>query len=108
MKTKVTMLELVTTVGEFARSEAEVIATVAHMVNSGLVELCGNFRGARSCSSRWRAGGLPDRRSIGLRDPLQRFSTRNPVVDRIGRQIRAHRGPRRERRRCRWQAFPRS
>jgi hypothetical protein len=47
MKTKVTMLELVTTVGEFARSEAEVIATVAHMVNSGLVELCGNFRGAR-------------------------------------------------------------
>lgn len=47
MTPKVTMLELVSTVGEFARSEAEVIATVAHMVNSGLVELCGNFRGAR-------------------------------------------------------------
>ena len=47
MATKVTMLELVSTVGDFARSEAEVIATVAHMVNSGLVELCGNFRGAR-------------------------------------------------------------
>jgi hypothetical protein len=47
MATKVTMLELVSTVGDFARTEAEVIATVAHMINSGLVELCGNFRGAR-------------------------------------------------------------
>ena len=47
MAPQVTMLELVAAVGDFARSEAEVIATVAHMVNSGLVELCGNFRGAR-------------------------------------------------------------
>ena len=47
MVPKVTMLELVATVGEMARSEAEVVATVAHMVNAGLVELCGNFRGAR-------------------------------------------------------------
>jgi hypothetical protein len=47
MATKTTMLELVVTVGRFAGSEAEVIATVTHMVNSGLVELCGNFRGQR-------------------------------------------------------------
>lgn len=47
MAPKVTMLELVATVNECARSEAEVIATVAHMVNAGLVELTGNFRGAR-------------------------------------------------------------
>lgn len=47
MAPKTTMLELVETVGEFARTEAEVVATVAHMVNAGLVELTGSFRGAR-------------------------------------------------------------
>ena len=30
-----------------ADSEDEVIATVVHLVNSGTVRLCGNFRGAR-------------------------------------------------------------
>ena len=45
MAIRVTMLELVETVSEFANTEAEVIATVVHMVNSGSVELCGNFRG---------------------------------------------------------------
>jgi hypothetical protein len=45
MAIRVTMLELVETVTEFANTEAEVIATVIHMVNSGSVELCGNFRG---------------------------------------------------------------
>jgi hypothetical protein len=29
------------------RSEAEVIATVVYLVNSGRVRLCGNFKGAR-------------------------------------------------------------
>lgn len=47
MAPKVTMLELVETVSEFARSESEVVATIVHMVNAGMVELVGNFRGAQ-------------------------------------------------------------
>jgi len=47
MTQNVTMLELVTAVSEHARTEAEVIATVVHLVNTGIVRLCGNFRGAR-------------------------------------------------------------
>ena len=43
----VTLLELVTEVAKYAPSDKEVIATVAHMVNSGSVRLCGNFKGAR-------------------------------------------------------------
>jgi hypothetical protein len=43
----VTLLELVGAVTDAASSEAEVIATVAHLVNSGAVRLRGNFRGAR-------------------------------------------------------------
>jgi hypothetical protein len=42
-----TLLDLVTVVSQFARTEAEVIATVVYLVNSGKVVLCGNFRGAR-------------------------------------------------------------
>jgi hypothetical protein len=41
------MLELVTAVAENARSQEEVMATVVHMVNSGLVRLDGKLRGAR-------------------------------------------------------------
>ena len=44
---QVTMLDLVRAVAEEARSEAEVLATVVHLVNSGQVGLCGNFRGCR-------------------------------------------------------------
>ncbi|MBM4269383.1 MAG: hypothetical protein FJ144_22720 [Deltaproteobacteria bacterium] len=47
MAPKITMLDLVTAVSEFAQSEAELVATVVFMVNSGRVRLCGNFRGAR-------------------------------------------------------------
>ena len=47
MKAQTTLLDLVTAVNEDADSEAEVIATVVHLVNSGTVRLCGNFRGAR-------------------------------------------------------------
>ena len=47
MTRDVTMLELVTDLSNSARTEAEVIATVVHLVNSGAVRLCGNFRGAR-------------------------------------------------------------
>jgi hypothetical protein len=47
MPLNVTLLDLVSVVADFARSENELIATVVHMVNSGSVVLCGSFRGAR-------------------------------------------------------------
>ena len=47
MAPSVTLLDLVTEVAKYARSDTEVIATVAYMVNSGCVRLCGNFKGAR-------------------------------------------------------------
>jgi hypothetical protein len=47
MRTETTLLDLVTAVSQSARSENEVIATVVHMVNSGMVRLCGSFAGAR-------------------------------------------------------------
>jgi hypothetical protein len=42
-----TLLDLVYSVSVFAKTEAEVVATVAHLVNSGRVRLCGNFAGAK-------------------------------------------------------------
>ena len=47
MAPSVTLLDLVTAVAKYARSDEEVIATVAYMVNSGRVRLCGNFKDAR-------------------------------------------------------------
>ena len=47
MTPNVTLLDLVNAVTEYARSEAEVIATIVWMVNEGHVRLCGTFRGAR-------------------------------------------------------------
>jgi hypothetical protein len=41
------MLDLVKAVSAVATTETEVVATVAYLVNSGTVRLCGNFRGAR-------------------------------------------------------------
>jgi hypothetical protein len=46
-KTQSTLLDLVYRVSMFAKTEAEVVATVAHLVNSGRVQLCGNFAGAK-------------------------------------------------------------
>lgn len=46
MARQTTLLDLVKAVSEYASSDAEVVATVVHMVNSGMVVLCGNFRGA--------------------------------------------------------------
>lgn len=46
MPPKVTMFDLVNAVAENAKSEAEVVATVVHMVNTGLVRLDGKLRGA--------------------------------------------------------------
>jgi hypothetical protein len=47
MARSVTLLDLVTSVSGSARSEAELIATVVHLVNSGAVRLCGTFAGTR-------------------------------------------------------------
>ena len=47
MSVDMTLLELVDAVADDARSDADVIATVVHMVNSGAVRLCGNFKGSR-------------------------------------------------------------
>lgn len=47
MPPRVTMQELVAAVAENAESEAEVVATVVHMVNTGLVRLDGKLRGTR-------------------------------------------------------------
>ena len=47
MTPNMTLLDLVNAVSEHARSEAELIATVVYLVNSGRVRLNGNFRGAR-------------------------------------------------------------
>jgi hypothetical protein len=47
MVTNTTLLELVTRLSEYARTEAELVATVVHLVNSGKVRLCGSFKGAR-------------------------------------------------------------
>ena len=59
-----TLLDLVQAVSEYATSEKEVVATVASLINSGRVLLCGTFAGAK----------------IDLSAPLTapRFSTASP------------------------------
>ncbi len=47
MVPRVTLLELVKAVGEFAETDDEVVATVVDLVNGGKVQLIGNFRGCR-------------------------------------------------------------
>lgn len=42
-----TLLDLVTVVNRQVDTEAELIAAVVYLVNSGTVRLCGNFRDAR-------------------------------------------------------------
>jgi len=42
-----TMLDLIDAVSEFTETEAELVATVVYLVNSGKVRLCGNFAGAK-------------------------------------------------------------
>lgn len=46
MSNTVTLLDLVTAIMAHTRSDAELIAVVVHLVNSGAVRLGGNFRGA--------------------------------------------------------------
>jgi hypothetical protein len=47
MARNMTMLDLVIAVQDHARTDAEVVATLAHLINSGAVRLCGTFKGAR-------------------------------------------------------------
>ena len=44
---RVTLLDVVWAVSKYADTEAELVATVAFLVNSGAVQLCGTFAGAR-------------------------------------------------------------
>lgn len=41
---EVTLLELVTAISEVTEDDREVVATVLHLLRSGRVRLCGNFR----------------------------------------------------------------
>jgi hypothetical protein len=45
--TKTTLLDLVQTINEFSNNDTETVATVAYLINSGKVLLCGNFAGAK-------------------------------------------------------------
>jgi hypothetical protein len=45
--TTTTLLDLIQIVGQCTTRDDEVVATVAYLVNSGKVRLCGNFAGAR-------------------------------------------------------------
>jgi hypothetical protein len=47
MALQLTLLDLVKAVSDSANTDAEVVSTVVYLVNSGAVQLCGNFRGAR-------------------------------------------------------------
>ena len=42
-----TLLELIQAVSDSARNDDEVVATVAYLINSGRVRLCGTFAGAK-------------------------------------------------------------
>ena len=46
-KSHVTLLDLVRTIQDVARSDAEVVAVITYLVNSGRVVLSGNFAGMR-------------------------------------------------------------
>jgi len=41
---KATLLELVTAIGETTEDDQEVVRTVLHLLETGRVRLCGNFR----------------------------------------------------------------
>ncbi len=41
-----TLLELVRAIGETTEDDQEVVSTVLHLLETGRVRLCGNFRGA--------------------------------------------------------------
>ena len=45
--TECTLLDLIQRVSEASRNDDEVVATVAYLINSGHVRLCGTFAGAK-------------------------------------------------------------
>jgi hypothetical protein len=47
LRPKSTLLELIQAVSDAARNDDEVVATVAYLINSGRVRLCGTFAGAK-------------------------------------------------------------
>jgi len=47
LHTEYTLLEFIQVVSESARNDDEVVATVAYLINSGRVRLCGTFAGAK-------------------------------------------------------------
>jgi len=42
-----TLLDLIQAVSKYATSDTEIVATVAYLINTGRVRLCGTFAGAR-------------------------------------------------------------
>lgn len=42
-----TLLDVINAVDEFADTDVELLATVAHLVNSGKIRLCGELAGSR-------------------------------------------------------------
>ena len=86
MAPSVTLLDLVTAVAEEARGEAELIATVVHLVNSGTVRLCGNFKGARFDVDSLPPG--PAQASAGT-DVVRRMTAEN-LID-VARILETHR-----------------
>jgi hypothetical protein len=61
---KSTLLDLIQAVSDAARNDDEVVATVAYLINSGRVRLCGTFAGAK----------------IAVRPPLPSFLTSVDVL----------------------------
>jgi len=43
----VTLLELVTAISDSTLDDQEVVSTVLHLLETGRVRLCGNFRGSK-------------------------------------------------------------
>ncbi|HSD10502.1 MAG TPA: hypothetical protein VLF14_05945 [Candidatus Binatia bacterium] len=41
------MLDLILSLRRYTQNEAEIVAAVRYLVNSGTVELCGSFRDSR-------------------------------------------------------------
>ena len=67
---RVTLLELVEAISDVTNSDAEVVATVIHMIETGRVRLSGSFRDSRSAPSaagRRPDGNLPPSRAPALR-----------------------------------------
>ena len=67
---KITLLDLVQAVSDFAKTDTETVATVTYLINAGKVKLCGIFTGAKinqlpsDCFGRIKQSRLTKRRSV--------------------------------------------